>query len=68
MARETRCLTDGAEFSIKITSDTVSCTVKVPEGMRLVLTEDEAYDLEGLVHNAVELALAPYWRYLRDKR
>lgn len=68
MAHETRCLTDGAEFSIKITSDYVQCTVKFPEGTHLALTEDEAEDLEGLVHNAMEMALAPYWQYLQNRR
>lgn len=60
MAVETECQTPGAFFDTKISSDGV-ISVTVRNTPFSGLTESEAQQLEGNIHNALELALAALW-------
>lgn len=55
----TRCQTPGAVFHIAISERSVSAIVDLP--CALDLTEEGAAILEANIHNAMELALAPYF-------
>jgi hypothetical protein len=59
MALPTPCQTPGATFRIEIRPERVVCGVDLPD--RLDLHEQDARALEGNLHNAIELALAPYF-------
>jgi len=60
MAKETKCMVDGAVFTTIINSKTVAVSVKIP--FPLILSEGEAEQLQDNLHNAIELVLAPYWK------
>ena len=63
MAQETKCLTSGAQFHIRINSDAdyVSATVDLPPGVLDSVDEEEAEILSRLIHNQLELVLRPYF-------
>jgi hypothetical protein len=63
MALKTKCLTPGAQFHTKLSSepDQVTITVELPTGTLEALTETEAEVLEALLHNQLELVLWPYF-------
>jgi hypothetical protein len=56
---ETSCQTSGAIFHTTIGRRQVACIVDLPAD--LDLTALQAETLEGSIHNAVELALAPWF-------
>jgi hypothetical protein len=55
----TQCQTPAAVFHIAISDRSVSAVVDLPHS--LDLSDDAATLLEANVHNALELALAPYF-------
>ena len=55
----TKCLTSGAYFDTRIEPDRVSIAVEMP--FSLDIDEDEAKELETLLHNAVELVMSRYF-------
>jgi hypothetical protein len=57
MAVKTNCATPGAIFSTHIQPQTIEIVIDLPNS--LDLTEAQAIQLEGTIHNALELALAP---------
>jgi hypothetical protein len=65
MAIATRCQTPGAVFHSEITGRRVAVAVDLPQVMRL--SEEAAKMLDANLHNAVELALAPYFTAIREE-
>jgi len=63
MAKETKCMTDGAVYTTIMNPKMVSVSVKMP--FLLILSEEEAEQLQDNLHNAIELVLAPH--FLRNK-
>ena len=61
MANSTECLTSGAIYQTRISSDGVSVRVLVPGNELKDLSEKEAEILETLIHNQLELVLRPYF-------
>ena len=63
MAQETKCLTSGAHFHIRVSSDmdSVSVDVILPEGTLEEVDESEADLISRLIHNQLELVLRPYF-------
>lgn len=61
MAIATPCQTANANYHITIGIHAVSCMVEFYDN-ELDLTTQEASVLEANIHNAVELALAPYFK------
>ena len=55
----TKCLTSGAQFHISVTPNNIGVNVDLP--FQLNLNEDEAIEMETLLHNAIELVLSRYW-------
>ena len=55
----TQCLTSGAQFHIQTTPQNISIDVDFP--FHLDLDEQQAIEMETLLHNAVELVLSRYW-------
>ena len=55
----TRCLTSGAQFHISINPSNVGIDVDLP--FQLNLDENQAIEMETLLHNAIELVLSRYW-------
>ena len=55
----TRCLTSGAQFHIGINPQKVNINVDFP--FQLYLNEEQAIEMETLLHNAIELVLSRYW-------
>ena len=55
----TKCLTSGAQFHISVTPNNIGVNVDLP--FELNLNEDEAIEMETLLHNAIELVLSRYW-------
>ena len=55
----TRCLTSGAQFHISINPSNVEIDVDFP--FQLNLDENQAIEMETLLHNAIELVLSRYW-------
>ena len=68
MAQETKCLTSGAQFHIRVSSDSdyVSVEVDLPAGTLENVEEEEAELLSRLIHNQLELVLRPY--FIKKKR
>jgi len=62
MALATPCQTSGSVFKIHTSPKRVVVDVEIPWDNTIDLTEDEAKILEANLHNAVELALAPYFK------
>lgn len=60
---QTPCLTSGAIFNTHIEPKDVGINVNLP--FELDIDEDEAFRLETLLHNAVEMILRPY--FIKDK-
>jgi hypothetical protein len=58
-AVKTPCQTPEAVFHVHINEDSIKCEVDLP--FDLELSEDEAKELEGNIHNALELALSKYF-------
>ena len=58
-ALKTDCETPDANFSIKISDDSIECTVKLP--FNLNLNKKEAENLEKTIHNSLETVLAKYF-------
>ena len=56
----TECLTSGAQFHTYIDNKDVGINVDLP--FELSIDENEAADLETLLHNAVEMILRPYFK------
>ena len=63
MAQETKCLTSGAKFHIRVSSDHdfISAEVDLPTGTLEGLDEEEAELLSRLIHNQLEIVLRPYF-------
>ena len=59
----TKCLTSGAQFHTHINDKDVGINVDLP--FNLNIDENEASNLETLLHNAVEMILRPYFK--KDK-
>lgn len=59
MANKTPCQTNGAQYNTEVGDNKVSITVDIP--FSLNLSEEDASTLETMMHNAMELVLAPYW-------
>ena len=59
MAIETECLTPDTDYHISICDDSVMIHIELPFPFNL--SEEEAALLETLLHNQVELVLAPYF-------
>ena len=57
---KTPCQTPGAVFNIDINDESVTCKVELP--FSLDLSNDEAKELEGNIHNAIELVLSKYFK------
>ena len=55
----TRCLTSGAQFHISTNPRGVGIDVDFP--FYLELDENQAIEMETLLHNAIELVLSRYW-------
>ena len=55
----TKCLTSGAQFHISVSPNNIGVNVDLP--FQLNLNEDEAIEMETLLHNAIELVLSRYW-------
>tara|TARA_B100000212_G_scaffold296362_1_gene239692 strand:- start:1336 stop:1776 length:441 start_codon:yes stop_codon:yes gene_type:complete len=55
----TRCLTSGAQFHISTSPSGVGIDVDFP--FQLNLDENQAIEMETLLHNAIELVLSRYW-------
>ena len=55
----TQCLTSGAQFHIQTSPQNASIEVDFP--FTLDLNEQQAIEMETLLHNAVELVLSRYW-------
>ena len=55
----TKCLTSGAYFSTHVEPRRVSIAVDMP--FELDIDEEEAIELETLLHNAVELVMSRYF-------
>ena len=55
----TACLTSGAYFDTHIEPRRVSISVDMP--FDLNISEEEAIELESLLHNAVELVMSRYF-------
>lgn len=64
MAVATPCQTPGALFHVAISDTSVSIVVDLPAP--LDLDEAAATQLDADLHNSVELALARWWRPIRD--
>ena len=60
VALATKCLTPGTNFTTKLSEREVSITASLP--MPLSLTEEEAEELDRLMHNALEVVLYPYFK------
>jgi hypothetical protein len=54
MAEKTKCQTPGAQYHISIKPHSVSAKVDLPSDVHV----DDPVQVEGNVHNAMELALA----------
>ena len=67
MAQETKCLTNGAQFHIRVSSDHdyVLTEVDLPVGTLAEVDEKEAELLSRLIHNQLELVLRPYFERRR---
>ena len=67
MAQETKCLTSGAQFHIRVNSnhDFVSVQVDLPAGTLLGVDKEEAEILSRLIHNQMELVLRPYFERMK---
>ena len=63
MAQETKCLTSGAQFHIRVNSDHdfVAVEVELPANTLEEVDEEEAELLSRLIHNQLELVLRPYF-------
>ncbi len=63
MAQETKCLTSGAQFHIRISSeyDHISVAVDLPTYTLDGVGKEEAELLSRLIHNQMELVLRPYF-------
>ena len=63
MAQKTKCLTSGAKFHIRVSSDHdfVSAEVDLPTDTLSGVDEEEAEILSRLIHNQLELVLRPYF-------
>ena len=61
MANPTKCLTPGAIFQTRISTDGVSVRVLMPGNELKGLSEKEAEILETLIHNQLELVLRPFF-------
>jgi hypothetical protein len=59
MAQETKCLTSGAQFHIRVSSeyDHISVAVDLPTDTLEGVDEEEAEILSRLIHNQMELVL-----------
>ena len=55
----TRCLTSGAQFHISSNPRGIGINVDFP--FQLDLDENQAIEMEDLLHNAIELVLSRYW-------
>ena len=55
----TKCLTSGAYFNTHVEPKKVSISVDMP--FDLNIDEEEAIELETLLHNAVELVMSRYF-------
>jgi hypothetical protein len=55
----TECLNSGAQFHISVRPESVSIDVDFP--FELSMQEQDAIEMETLLHNAVELVLSRYW-------
>ena len=58
-AVKTTCQTPGAVFHIDIDNESITCKVDFP--FPLDLSDDAAKELEGNIHNAIELAISKYF-------
>jgi hypothetical protein len=56
MALETNCLTDGCIYHTHIEPSHIEVVVDLPT--ELDLTDEQAYEVEKLLHNQVELVIA----------
>lgn len=65
MAVETKCLTPGGKFHVHILPSEVSVRVEIPG--ELNISDEQAKDLDSILHNVVELALAPYWNRIEQE-
>lgn len=59
MANATPCQTNGAQYHVDVGDQKVSISVDIP--FSLGLSEKDAETLETMMHNVMELVLAPYW-------
>ena len=60
MAQETKCLTSGGVFHIRVGLFSIDIKVDIP--FKLDLSKEEADTLSRLLHNQIELVLRSYWR------
>jgi len=58
-AVKTPCQTPDAVFHIEIKDKSIECSIDLP--FKLDLSEKEDKELEGNIHNAIELALSKYF-------
>ena len=67
MAQETKCLTSGAQFHIRVNSDHdfISVEVDLPTDTLEGVDKEEAELLSRLIHNQMELVLRPYFEKKR---
>tara|TARA_A100001515_G_scaffold100719_1_gene81538 strand:- start:9159 stop:9500 length:342 start_codon:yes stop_codon:yes gene_type:complete len=63
MAQRTKCLTSGAQFHIRVSSeyDHISVAVDLPTYTLEGVDKEEAELLSRLIHNQMELVLRPYF-------
>jgi hypothetical protein len=59
-AQESNCLTPNATYEIKTSPSGITASVKFPN--EITLSEEDAKQFELNVHNALELALAIYFK------
>jgi len=67
MAQETKCLTSGAKFHIRVSSDHdfISVEVDLPTDTLEGVDETEAELISRLIHNQLEIVLRPYFERKR---
>ena len=59
MANQTPCQTPGSQFHTHISSKRIETTIDLPDSLNLTEAQAELLDIN--IHNALELALAPYF-------
>ena len=60
MSIKTPCQTPGAQFHTSISSTQISCTVDLPNPIKM--SKKEAVQLEADIHNVIEIVLAKFFQ------